>query len=237
MNDSIDISLVIPFHNEEDSLKELIPLILTSISKIPKTVEVILINDVSNDRSPEVVRHFQKDNPNIFLLELEKRGGQTGAYQIAFERAQGDYIIRLDADLQDDPKDLYKFIEHIDRDADLVMGIRECRKHSRILRFASGFYDLMILLLFNSPLHSNSGSYIAFKTKFVRNIPWQKNDHRYIPLIVMKRGAIDIREVFVSHSERKYGDSKYQPLRKLVLGIPEVFRFLIRYINGYYNFK
>ena len=100
---------------------------------------------------------------------------------------------------------------------------------------ASMIYDLLIITLFNSPLHSNSGSFVAFRAVLVKNIPWVKNDHRYIPLIAMHRGATNVREVIVRHSVRKFGQSKYDPIKKLVIGIPEVISFLIRLKRGYYN--
>jgi len=233
----LDISIVIPFHNEEESLRVLIPSLMEMIRFFTKSFEVILVDDASTDSSVEIVKMYQEQYPIIKLIRLPKRGGQTGCYKEAFQQAKGLYIIRMDADLQDDPKDLPKFIEKINRGSELIMGLRECRKHSRILRLASGIYDLIILALFNSPLHSNSGSYVAFKTELMKNIPFRKNDHRYLPLIAIRREAKNITEVFVRHNKRKMGKSKYNPFEKLILGIPEVLLFLIRYIRGIYDLK
>jgi glycosyltransferase involved in cell wall biosynthesis len=232
-----NISIVIPFHNEEESLRVLIPSLMEIILLLAKSFEVILVDDASTDNSVEIVKMYQERYPIIKLIRLPERGGQSGCYKEAFQQVQGQYIIRMDADLQDDPKDLPKFIEKIDQGSELVMGLRECRKHSRILRLATGIYDLMILALFNSPIHSNSGSYVAFKTDLMKNIPFRKNDHRYLPLIAMRRGAKNITEVFVRHNERKMGKSKYNTSKKLILGIPETFLFLIRYIRGIYDLK
>jgi len=237
LNNKPDISIVIPFYNEEESLKELIPSLLEVIKGIDKAFEIILVDDASVDNSLKVAQNFAKNNKEIIIIQQKNRAGQTGAYKVAFEKAQGEYIIRMDADLQDDPEDLPKFVEKINQGAELIMGLREARKHKKIIRFASMAYDMLILLLFNSPLHSNTGSYVCFKTEYVKNIPWHKNDHRYIPLIAMKRGAKNISEVFVKHRERKYGESKYKAIRKLFLGIPEVIRFLFRYLRNIYDFK
>jgi len=238
LNNKVDISIVIPFHNEQDSLKELIPLLYKTIKEIPhKHFEVIMIDDVSTDNSAEFVAGFMNQKDNLKLLQLDKRGGQTGCYKIAFEQAKGDFIIRMDADLQDDPRDLPAFVQKIDEGSELIIGLRECRKHRRLIRLASGVYDLLILALFDSPFHSNSASYVAFKSKLVKNIPWRNNDHRYIPLIVMKRGAKMVNEVVVRHNARKFGESKYQPFKKLIFGIPEILLFLIRYSRGEYDFR
>lgn len=233
----VDISIVIPFHNEEESLQMLIPTLIETIQSSSKSFEVILVDDESKDNSVKIIEEFQKQYPIIKLIKIPKRGGQSTCYKEAFQKAQGQYILRMDADLQDDPKDLPKFIEKTDQGSELVMGLRECRKHSRIIRLTSGVYDLLILALFNSPLHSNSGSYVAFKSDLVKNIPFRNNDHRYLPLIALRRGAKNISEVFVRHKERKYGESKYKPFKKVILGIPELFLFLVRYIFRVYDQK
>jgi glycosyltransferase involved in cell wall biosynthesis len=163
------------------------------------------------------------------------RGGQTGCYALAFEKAKGDYILRMDADLQDDPLDLPAFAAKLERGADLVMGLRECRKHPRLLKVASLLYDMFILILFDTPLHSNSGSFVAFKADLVKNIPWRKNDHRYLPLIAIRRGAKNVREVLVRHNIRVSGVSKYSPLHKVIMGIPEALRFIVRLYRGVYD--
>ena len=115
------------------------------------------------------------------------------------------------------------------------MGLREARKHSKVLRIMSALYDLLILTLFNTPLHSNSGSFVAFKTKFVKNLPWYANDHRYLPLIVIHRGATKVSEVFVSHRERKHGNTNYPKYRKIIFGIFEVILFMTRLRLGKYK--
>lgn len=237
METEIDISIVIPFRNEAESLKILLPNLKNCISKISKKCEVLLIDDQSSDDSVKIVEEQKKTFPELKLLRMLEHGGQTGCYKLAFEQAKGKYIIRMDADLQDDPNDLPKFVEKIDAGAELVIGLREARKHPRLIRLASGLYDLLIVLLFNFPLHSNTGSYVLFKADLVKNIPWKKNDHRYLPLIAIRRGAKNIGEVFVKHGIRKYGESKYKPFKKIIFGIPEVILFLIRYLRGYYDNK
>lgn len=231
----IDVTIVIPFHNEEESLKVLLPLLVEEIKKTQKVFEVILVNDVSRDNSVDIVKKITNEHKYIKLIELDQRGGQTGCYKAAFNQAKGDYILRMDADLQDSPNDLPLFIFKMDEGAELIMGLREARKHSRIIRIASAIYDLIILALFNSPLHSNSGSFVAFKSKYMKGLPWYHNDHRYLPLIAMHRGANNVSEVFVEHHNREFGQSKYKPFKKIFLGFPEVLCFLFRLKIGKYH--
>ena len=237
MNQKIHCSIVIPFKNEEKNLEILLPKLARVISKYQIDVELFLVDDFSNDKSLIVCERSKSLFENIKILKLNYPSGQTGAFKAAFNESKGEYLIRMDADLQDDPEDLPLFFEKFKKGSELVMGLRECRKHSRILRLTSILYDSLILLMFNTPLHSNSGSYVGFKSHLVKNIPWRKNDHRYLPLIAIRRGARNIGEVIVRHNPRIYGSSKYKPFKKIFFGIWEVIQFLIRLKRGKYDLK
>ncbi len=229
------ITVVIPFHNEEGALPSLLAALEDVLAAQSIASEVLLVDDCSTDRSENVADAFCADHPRFRLIRLPRRGGQTGAFAAAFAEARGAYIIRMDADGQDDPRDLPRFLERIEAGAELVMGLRHRRKHKKFLRVASAVYDLIILILFDTPLHSNSGSFIAFKTALVQHIPWRPNDHRYLPLIALRRGAQKPSEVLVRHGERQYGRSKYHPVRKLFLGLPELLGVLWRLHRGVYD--
>lgn len=229
------ISIVIPVFNEEESLDQLIREIDSVLRTVEYKIEVIFVNDASTDNSGSVLEKIRKTYPYVKNFTLDIRSGQTGCYQVAFQQAEGKYIIRMDADLQDDPNDLFKFFPLIEKEYDLIMGLREMRKHRKLIRLASILYDALVVLLFDSPLHTNTSSFIAIKAKFVKGIKFKKNDHRYLPLIAMKRGASVIKEIIISHRERLYGRSKYGNFKKVLFGIPEVIRFFLRLKLGYYN--
>jgi glycosyltransferase involved in cell wall biosynthesis len=207
------------------------------LENLDRPYEVLIVDDVSTDRTADVVREHQAIFRELRLIRLPRRGGQTGCFEAAFRQVRGEYTIRMDADLQDMPADLRQFVQRFDEGADLVMGLRECRKHRRLYRLASMVYDLIILLLFDTPLHANSGSFVGFRTELIRDIPFRRNDHRYLPLIAIRRGAENIREVLVRHRQRQFGASKYQPLKKLFFGLPEIVRFLLRLNRGYYDLR
>ena len=225
-------SIVIPFHNEEDSLRELIPRLTTQTLAIGRPHEILFVDDGSTDKGQEIIKEHAQNNENIKLLSSDSQLGQTESFRIAFQNVQGQFTIRMDADLQDSPEDLPLFLEKIDQGAELVMGLRECRRHSRILRVASGVYDLLVVLLLNSPFHSSAGSFVAFKTELIRDIPMRKHDHRFFPIIALERGAKNEGEIFVQHNARRYGQSKYNVFRKLLFGIPQVLIFLFRLKTG-----
>ena len=231
------VTLVIPFYNEELSLIELLPRVKDNLEQSGIVYEVLLINDASTDGSNAVVEKFiiESKDKNFKLIRMHTNSGQTGCFKKAFSEASGEYIIRMDADLQDNPSDLYFFLEKINDNADMVMGIRENRNHSHILKFSTALYNLLIIMLYDSPLTMHSGSFIAFKSEFVKDIPFKNNDHRYLPLIAINRGANNIREIIVSHNERIYGSSNYSLLKKVLLGIPELIFFLVRLRFGFYR--
>ena len=231
------VSLVIPFFNEEPSLIKLLPLVKDNLEQANVNYEVLLIDDASIDNSASVVEKFisESKSKDFRLIRMHTNSGQTGCFKKAFSEAVGEYIIRMDADLQDSPSDLHFFIDKINEKADIIMGIRENRKHSRALKLSTAIYNVIIIMLYDSPLTMHSGSFVAFKSKFVKGIPFKNNDHRYLPLIAISRGAINIREIIVSHSERLYGSSNYSLLKKIIFGIPELVFFLIRLKTGFYK--
>lgn len=230
-------SLIIPAHNEAESLAILVPEIIKMVKKLSRLDrgELLLVDDASTDQTKAVIREFARKHRWIRPVFLRRRSGQTGCFRAAFAKARGDYLIRMDADLQDSPADLPLFLKAFHDGADLVMGLRECRQHRRLYRLASYVYDFLVVLIFNSPLHANSGSFVGFRADLVRGLDFKKNDHRYLPLIAMRRGARNIREVFVRHGQRRFGESKYQPLPKLLLGFFEVWRLFFRIKTGYYD--
>lgn len=234
-NNKMLISIIIPVHNEEGSLPQLIEELDSVISEVAYSIEVIFVNDMSTDNTSKTLKDFKQKYSYVKVIDLSKRGGQTGCYQVAFQEAKCKYIIRMDGDLQDNPCDLYKFFPLIEQDVDLIMGLRELRKHKKLIRFASILYDSLVVLLFDSPLHTNTSSYIAFKAKYIKGLKFKKNDHRHLTLIAMRRGATRIKEVIVVNRERTHGTSKYSNFRKVLFGIPEVIRFFGRIILGYYD--
>jgi glycosyltransferase involved in cell wall biosynthesis len=229
------VSIVIPVHNEQDNLPQLIQELKQALCASSVRTEVLLVDDASTDASREVIEREITGTPAFELLGLEERGGQTGCFQAGFAAARGEYIIRMDSDLQDDPADLAKFFDTIcEHRPDLIMGLREMRRHRRLLRIVTTLYDTFIMVFFDSPLYTNSSSFVAFRAEFVKGTRFVKNDHRYLPLIAMRRGAANLRQVVVRHRARRHGQSKYRIYRKVLFGFFEVLGFLARLRLGYY---
>ena len=170
----------------------------------------------------------KKNNYEIKIINLLKKSGQTGAFKKAFEVSEGDFIIRMDADLQDKPEHLYLFINKIYDGYDLIIGHRTNRKHNKFLILASNFYDRIIKIIFNLSLNTYIGSFIAFRAKFVKNLPWYNNDHRYLPIIAIIRGAKKLCTVNTPHTKRLYGKTHYNTFAKLLKGVPELILLILR---------
>ena len=229
------VSIVIPLHNEAGNLPQLSKELDAVLRSAKYKTEVIFVDDLSTDGTPELLEVLRTEYPFVRTISLEERGGQTGCYQVAFREVKGEYVVRMDGDLQDDPEDLKRFYELFDGKPDIVMGLRLMRRHRRILRLATMLYDMMMMALFDSPFYTNSSSFVAFRAKFVQGIQFRKNDHRYLPLIAMHRGAQNLKEIVVKNRDRIHGSTKYGTYKKLILGIPEIFWFLARLKMGYYN--
>ena len=146
------ISLALPFHNEKENLKILLPLIEKNLLKIDKySYEVNLVDDLSNDESFEECEKFINSTKSkvIFnLFRLEKKGFQSGALKKGFYESTGDYIICMDTDLQDDPEYLPNFIEKISNNFEIVIGLRKNRKAPSILRSGLKVYDYIFEKIF-----------------------------------------------------------------------------------------
>jgi len=222
------ISFVIPFYNEEGSLFDFLTLLKESIDLyIEYEFEIILINDASYDNSRNIAIDFTKGDSRFQLIDQEKNTGQTACFVRGFSIVKGEYVFRIDSDLQDDPRDLKYFMEKIKQSPDIIMGARENRKHHRLLRIATAIYTVIVIALVDSPFR-DSGSFVAYKTKYIKDLPLKNNDHRYLPLIVLERGGMDVKEEIVSHNPRRFGKSKYTVFSKLIFGFPELIFFIIK---------
>jgi len=207
----MNISVVIPLYNEEESLPELCEWIERVMIAFSYTYEIILIDDGSKDKSWQVVEQLATKNKNIRGIQFRRNYGKSAALNVGFEAAQGDVVITMDADLQDSPDEipeLYKMIA-VD-DLDLVSGWKQKRYDpiSKTIptklfnwatRKASGINNL----------HDFNCGLKAYKKEVVKNIEVYGEMHRYIPVIAKWAGFIKIEEKVVQHRERKYGVTKF----------------------------
>lgn len=225
-----DLSLVVPVYNEAQNLLLLHQEIVESCSKLNNSYELIFVDDGSWDESFVVLKNIQKDNHKVKVIKLRKNFGQTAALSAGFDYAQGDIIISLDADLQNDPKDFPLLIQKIQEGYDIVSGWRQKRKDRLLTRRLPSFVGNWLISFFTRiKLHDYGCTLKAFRKEVVKSIRLYGEMHRFIPAIARNMGFL-VTEVRVNHRPRLYGKSKYRSTRfiRVILDILTV-KFLMSY--------
>lgn len=206
----MDISIVIPLYNEEESLKELNDWIDRVMTSNHFSFEIIYVDDGSNDDSWRVIEELASAHPYAKGLRFRRNYGKSGALNEGFKHASGDVVITMDADLQDSPEeipDMYKMI--MEDDFDLVSGWKKKRYDPFIKRNTSKFYNWTTRVLSGIKLHDFNCGLKAYKLEVVQGIEVYGEMHRYIPVIAKWAGFRKIGEKVVQHQKRKYGVTKF----------------------------
>jgi len=207
----MDISVVIPLLNEEESLSELCNWIEKVMTANAFSYELILIDDGSKDNSWKIIETLSSKNPNIKGIKFRRNYGKSAALNVAFEKAEGDVIITMDADLQDSPDeipDLYKMIT-LDGN-DLVSGWKKKRYDPISKTLPTKLFNWATRKVSGiNNLHDFNCGLKAYKKDVIKNIEVYGEMHRFIPVIAKWAGFTKIEEKEVQHYERKYGKTKF----------------------------
>ena len=207
----MEISIVIPLFNESESLEELHDWILSSISSNSKSFEIIFIDDGSTDNSWQIIKNLANKNKNTRGILFSKNFGKSQALNAGFKLAKGDYVITMDADLQDSPDEIIKMIKTLkEKKLDIVSGWKK-------KRYDSFFLKNLPSKLFNWAARRVSGIYLhdfncgikAYRNDVIKSIDVYGEMHRYIPVIASNMGYTKIEEQIVKHQARKYGKTKF----------------------------
>ena len=224
-------SIVIPVHNESESIDELVSAIETAGDPLDGDHEIVFIDDGSTDDTLEKLKRLAHTHRQIRIFSFRRKLGKSPALECGFRMAAGDYVLTMDADLQDDPRDVLQMYEHLTREhMDMVSGWRRERRDS-ILKIVSSkiFNSIVVRMLFGVPFKDMNSGLKLYRADVTRELPLYGGMHRFIPLIVRELGY-RIAEVPVKHYQRKYGVSKY-PATKILTEIPDLLTvfFLIKY--------
>lgn len=205
----IDISVVVPLLNEEESIPELHRALTEALTADGRTYEIIIVDDGSTDRSPELLADLADRDPLLRVIRLRRNFGQTAAFSAGFDYAIGDVIVTIDADLQNDPADIPMLMNEIDKGYDIVSGWRKDRK-DRFLdrRLPSILANLLISNVTDVALHDYGCSLKAYRRDALQQVRLYGEMHRFIPALVSQVGA-KVTEVPVNHRARQFGSSKY----------------------------
>jgi glycosyltransferase involved in cell wall biosynthesis len=202
------LSIIIPFYNEEDSLLILYEEIKSVMEQNGYAHELIFIDDGSIDKSADVVRDLINNDLCVTLIQFRRNFGKAAALQAGFTHAQGDYVITMDADLQDDPAEIPRFIEKLNEGYDLVSGWKYNRLDPLEKRIPSKLFNKTISTISGIKLHDFNCGFKAYKKDVVKAVDVYGELHRYIPVLANRYG-FRITELIVNHRARKYGKSKY----------------------------
>jgi glycosyltransferase involved in cell wall biosynthesis len=197
--------------NEEDTLRELsdrIDAAARDCLKPGQTYELIFIDDGSRDGSVRVIEQLLQDRPNVTLLELQGNFGKSAALAAGFTAAKGEVVFTLDADLQDDPKEIPRFLEKIDEGYDLVSGYK-AKRHDPITKVVpSRIFNGMVRRLTGIKLHDVNCGFKAYRAVVLTNLRLYGEMHRFVPVLAHWK-RFRIAEIVVEHHARKFGYSKF----------------------------
>jgi len=206
----MDISVVVPLFNEEESLPELFAWIKRVMQANNFSYEVIMADDGSNDNSWSIIEKLKAENPEIKGIKFRRNYGKSAALYEGFNVAQGNVIITMDADLQDSPDEIPELYRMIVEDGfDIVSGWKKNRKDSFIKNKTSKVYNGVSRMVTGLKLHDMNCGLKAYKLTVIKSIEVYGEMHRYIPVLAKQAGFIKIGEKVVSHQERKYGVTKF----------------------------
>ncbi len=207
----MDISLVIPLLNEDESLQELQAWIEQVMSSDFYSYEAIYVDDGSKDSSWQVIQQMATQNPAVRGIRFQRNYGKSAALNEGFKAAQGDVVITMDADLQDSPEEIPELYDMIIReDYDLVSGWKKKRYDNTLTKnLPSKLYNSVTSRMTGIRLHDFNCGLKAYKKEVVKSIEVYGEMHRYIPVIAKKAGYNKIGEKVVQHQARKYGESKF----------------------------
>jgi len=203
----IDISVVVPVYNEEENLPVLIPQIAQVLESLGKSFEMIFVDDGSTDESRKILKEMVSSYPQIHILGFKKNCGETAAIAAGLKEAKGQIVITMDADLQNDPKDIPGILEYL-KEYDMVTGWREKRDDPWVKRISSKIANGIRNWLSQETVRDSGCTFRAYKQECLQNLKLYKGMHRFMPTLVKMEG-FRVIEIPIAHHSRKFGVSKY----------------------------
>ena len=215
----VEISVVVPIYNEEDSVPLLYKAIVDAVEPTGRPFEIIFVDDGSRDQSIPRARELASNDARLVILRFRRNYGQTAAMQAGIEHARGRYIVTMDGDLQNDPADVPMMINKLEDGYDLVVGWRMNRQDKFFSRkVPSKIANWIIGKTTGLPIRDNGCSLKVYRANIIQKVPLYSDMHRFIPAMTIPMGA-RIAEVGVRHHARQFGESKY--------GLSRIFKVMI----------
>ena len=215
----IDLSIVVPLYNEEQSVTPLLSAITDALMSVDGESEIIFVDDGSRDKTFDIAAQLAATDRRLRVVKFRRNYGQTPAMAAGIDIARGQIIITMDGDLQNDPVDIPKFVAKMEEGYDIVVGWRFNRKDKLITRkIPSRIANWLIGKVTGVPIKDNGCSLKAYRADVIKHVPLYSEMHRFIPAMASIAGS-RIAEIKVQHHARQFGDSKY--------GLSRVYKVLL----------
>lgn len=225
----LDISIVIPAKDEEDSVYSLYQEIVAVIRQLKKTYEIIFIDDGSTDNTFAKMRSLHKKDPYVKVISFRGNFGKSAALQVGFDKARGDIVFTMDADLQDNPKEIPHFLAKLDEGYDLVSGWKKERHDPQHKVIPSRMLNLVTSKLTGVRLHDINCGFKAYRKEVIKSLNLYGELYRFIPILAAKQN-FKVGEIDIEHRARKYGKSKFG-LERNIKGLLDL--LTIVFLTGY----
>ena len=203
----MEVSIIIPIFNEKDSLEQLVVELQTNLEGF-NLWEVIFVDDGSSDGTAEWLAKFCSENQNFKLLQFFRNYGKSAALNEGFKFCKGNYVITMDADLQDDPSEIKNLISKLEEGYDLVSGWKKTRHDPLSKRLPSKVFNFVTRFMTGVKIHDFNCGLKGYKKAVIKSIDVYGGHHRYIPAIAGQK-KFKITEIIVNHRARKFGETKY----------------------------
>src|SRR6201997_1290338 len=225
-------SVVVPFHNEQESVTTLYDRLKAVMEGTGETFELVFVDDGSLDRTYKLLREIVAIDSRVVVVKLRRNFGQTSALAAGFAHAQGEYLIAMDGDLQHDPDDIPKFLEMLEQGYDLVSGWRKERVDNFVMRrLPSRIANWAMSKLSGVQIHDFGTTYKAYRREIIQQLPLYGELHRFIPALASWYGA-SICEIPIKNVNRERGISHYGISRTFRVFFDLItIRFLLRYLS------
>ncbi|MGE0133069.1 MAG: glycosyltransferase family 2 protein [Blastocatellales bacterium] len=224
-------SIVVPFHNEEDSLPALYRRLTKVMEEIGEDYDLVFVDDGSADRTQMILKEISAFDPRVTGVRLRRNFGQTAALAAGFDYAQGDVIIAMDGDLQHQPEDIPQFLAKLEEGYDVISGWRQRRQDGFLRTFPSKIANKLMARASGVPIHDFGTTFKAYRREVLERIPIYGQMHRFLPAMASVEGAL-IAEVPIEDKPRASGKSHYGLSRtfRVMFDILTI-RFIVRYFS------
>lgn len=218
------ISIVVPILNEDESIELFYTVLSKEVENLKTSYEIIFIDDGSSDNSLTLLKELAKKDSHLKVFAFRRNHGKAEALMLGFQKAKGQSIITLDADLEDQPSEIGKLLTKAEEGWDIVIGWRKERKHSLTSRVSSKIFNFFTRIFWGMRLHDYNSGLKLITNECAKELRLYGGMHRFIPLLAYQNG-FSVTEIPVKHEKRKFGKSKYSKF-KILKDIPDMLTML-----------